>query len=121
MVGVVQPRTATAARWIARPLSTFAAALTAAAPAHAGATVTADTTRSVIRDPLLAGRAPTLVAGGLDRTLLRFHVKGLGAAPAKAVLRMRVTDPSFEWVAVARTAARLRRGRSHAVAAAARR
>jgi hypothetical protein len=104
MLTGVQPRTATAARWIARTLTlalgSCGAALAAAAPAHAVATIAADTTRSVIRDPLLAGSAPTLVAGGLDRTLLRFHVKGLSAAPAKAVLRLRVSDPSFEAVGV---------------------
>ena len=74
--------------------------LVAAAPAHAVATIAADTTRSLVRDPLAAGRSPALVAGGLDRTLLRFEVKGVGGPPARAVLRMRVTDPSIETVAV---------------------
>ncbi|MEA2217999.1 MAG: hypothetical protein QOJ35_625, partial [Solirubrobacteraceae bacterium] len=75
-------------------------ALVAAAPAHAVATIAADTTRSIVRDQLAAGRSATLVAGGLDRTLLRFVVKGIGGPPARAVLRMRVTDPSIETVAV---------------------
>lgn len=77
-----------------------ALALVAAESAHAVATIAADTTRAPLRDPLAAGRAPTLVAGGLDRTLLRFVVKGLGGPPARAVLRLRVTDPTFETLAV---------------------
>ncbi len=75
-------------------------ALTAAAPAHAVSTIAADTTRAPLRDALSAGRSPTLVAGGLDRTLLRFRVAGLSARPARAVLRLRVTDPTFEGVQV---------------------
>jgi hypothetical protein len=72
----------------------------AAESARAVATIAADTTRAPLRDPLAAGRAPTLVAGGLDRTLLRFAVKGIGGPPARAVLRLRVTDPTFESLAV---------------------
>ena len=53
-----------------------------------------------LRDALAAGRSPTLVAGGLDRTLLRFRVAGLTGRPARAVLRLRVTDPTFESVQV---------------------
>ena len=70
--------------------------LTAAAPAHAVATIAADTTRAPLRDALGAGRSPSLLAGGLDRTLLRFRVAGLSGRPARAVLRLRVTDPTFE-------------------------
>jgi hypothetical protein len=70
--------------------------LTVAAPAHAVATIAADTTRAPLRDALAAGRAPSLVAGGLDRTLLRFRVAGLSGPPARAVLRLRVTDPTLE-------------------------
>jgi len=76
------------------------ALLAVAAPAHAVSTIAADTTRAPLRDALAAGRSPTLVAGGLDRTLLRFRVAGLTARPARAVLRLRVTDPSFERVQV---------------------
>ena len=70
----------------------------AAAPAPAVATIAADTTRAPLRDALGAGRSPTLVAGVLDRTLLRFRVAGLrrrprGAAPV-------VIDPTSESVQV---------------------
>ena len=41
-----------------------------------------------------------LVAGGIDRTLLRFVVKGVGGPPARAILRLRVTDPTIEGLAV---------------------
>lgn len=71
-----------------------------AAPAHAVATVAADTTRSLLRDPPTAGRSTGLVAGGLDRTLLRFNVRGLSGPAARAVLRLRVTDPTTETLAV---------------------
>jgi hypothetical protein len=74
--------------------------LTVATPAHAVSTIAADTTRAPLRDALAAGRSATLVAGGLDRTLLRFRVAGLTARPARAVLRLRVTDPTFESVQV---------------------
>jgi hypothetical protein len=70
--------------------------LTAAAPAHAVATIAADTTRAPLRDALTSGRSASLVAGGLDRTLLRFRVAGLTGKPARAVLRLRVTDPTSE-------------------------
>ncbi len=63
-------------------------------------TIAADTTRAPLRDALAAGRSPTLLAGGLDRTLLRFRVAGLSARPARAVLRLRVTDATFESVQV---------------------
>jgi hypothetical protein len=74
--------------------------LTIAAPAHAVATIAADTTRSSSGDPLVAGRSSTIRAGGADQALLRFHVQGLGAPPATAVLRLRVTDATFESLAV---------------------
>ncbi|MEA2155453.1 MAG: hypothetical protein QOE11_1593 [Solirubrobacteraceae bacterium] len=74
--------------------------LVAAAPAHAVATVAADTTRSSSGDPLAAGRATSLVAGGGSQTLLRFRVHGLGGAPARAVLRLHVTDATVESLAV---------------------
>lgn len=70
--------------------------LTAAAPAHAVATIAADTTRAPLGDAAAAGRSPTLVAGGLSRTLLRFRAAGLAGRPARAVLRLRVTDPTIE-------------------------
>ena len=80
--------------------ATVLALLAGAAPAAAVGTIAADTTRSLLRDPLVAGRSPVLVAGGLDRTLLRFRVRGLSGAPARALLRLRVTDPTFESVQV---------------------
>ena len=58
-------------------LGACALALVLSAPAHAVATVAADTTRSPTGDPLAAGRSPSLTAGLLDRTLLRFVVRGL--------------------------------------------
>ncbi|MEY2514327.1 MAG: hypothetical protein QOJ89_1685 [bacterium] len=79
---------------------TALALLAGAAPAHAVGTIAADTTRSLLRDPLAAGRSPALVAGGLDRTLLRFRVHGLSGRPARALLRLRVTDGTFEGVQV---------------------
>jgi len=75
-------------------------ALVSAAPAGAVATIAADSTRSPLGDPAAAGRAPSLTAGLLDRTLLRFDVRGLGGAPSRAILRMRVTDPTIESVGV---------------------
>lgn len=81
-------------------LAALLAALAAAAPAHAVATIAADTTRAPLRDALTAGRSPTLLAGGVNRTLLRFRVAGLSGRPARAVLRLRVTDPTFESVQV---------------------
>ncbi len=69
-------------------------------PAHAVATVAADTTRSPAGDPLAAGRSTSLNAGGGDRTLLRFAVRGLSGPPARAVLRLRVTAPTIESLAV---------------------
>ena len=74
--------------------------LVIAAQAHAVATIAADTTRSPSGDPLVAGRSTTIRAGGADQALLRFHVRGLGAPPATAVLRLRVTDATFESLAV---------------------
>jgi hypothetical protein len=71
-----------------------------AAPAHAVATIAADTTRSSSGDPLVAGRSTTIRAGGADQTLLRFHVQGLGAPPATAILRLRVTDATVESLVV---------------------
>lgn len=81
-------------------LGGLALALVATTPAHAVATIAADTSRAINRDPLVAGRSATLVAGGLDRTLVRFTVSGLGEPPARAVLRLRVTDPTVESLAV---------------------
>ena len=88
------------ARGLTAAVGALALALVVAAPAHAVATVAADTTRSLLRDPLTAGRSTGLVAGGLDRTLLRFSVRGLGGPAARAVLRLRVTDPTTEKLAV---------------------
>jgi hypothetical protein len=76
--------------------ATALALLAGAAPAGAVGTIAADTTRSLLRDPLTAGRGPALVAGGLDRTLLRFSVRGLSGRPARALLRLRVGDGTFE-------------------------
>ena len=81
-------------------LGASALALVLAAPAHAVATVAADTTRSPIGDPLAAGRSTSVGAGTLDRVLLRFTVRGLSGAPSRAILRMRVTDPTIESVGV---------------------
>ena len=75
-------------------------ALITAAPAHAVATVAADTTRSQGADPLAAGRAATLTAGGGAQALVRFSVRGLGGAPARAILRLRVTAATVESLAV---------------------
>ncbi len=83
-------------------LGCCAAALVAAAPAHAVATIAADTTRSPLRGPLGAGRSPVLTAGALDRIVLRFRVAGLGRRARRAVLRLRVTDPTREPLAVRR-------------------
>jgi hypothetical protein len=69
--------------------------LVIAAPAHAVATIAADTTRSS-GDPAVAGRSTTLQAGGADQTLLRFRVQGVGGPPAAAVLRLRVTNATIE-------------------------
>ena len=77
-----------------------AIALTLAAPAHAVATVAADTTRSQGGDPLAAGRSTSLTAGGGDQALLRFSVRGLGGPPARALLRLRVTAATVENLAV---------------------
>jgi len=75
--------------------------LVAATPAHAVATIAADTTRSMFGgDALTAGRSTILKAGGADRTLVRFAVRGLAAPPAKAVLRLRITNPTAESLAV---------------------
>jgi hypothetical protein len=81
-------------------LAPLAVALAAAAPAHAVATIAADTTRAPLSDPLAQGRSTSVSAGLLDRTLLRFAVRGLSGPPARAVLRMRVTDPTIETVGV---------------------
>lgn len=81
-------------------IATLLGLLSAAAPAHAVATIAADTTRAPLRDALTAGRSASLVAGGLDRTLLRFRIAGLPGRPARAVLRLRVTDPTFETLRV---------------------
>jgi hypothetical protein len=74
--------------------------LVIAAPAHAVATIAADTTRSSSGDPLVAGRSTTIRAGGADQALLRFHVQGLGAPPATVILRLRVTDATVQSLAV---------------------
>ena len=76
------------------------AGLVTAAPAHAVATIAADTTRAPLSDPLASGRSTVLVAGGLNRTLLRFRVQGLGGPPSRAVLRVRVTDATTETLQV---------------------
>ncbi|HEV2774247.1 MAG TPA: hypothetical protein VGV90_01520, partial [Solirubrobacteraceae bacterium] len=70
--------------------------LTTAVPAHAVATIAADTTRAPLTDAAAAGVGPTLVAGGLSRTQLRFRVAGLSVKPARALLRLRITDPTLE-------------------------
>ncbi|MDX6677914.1 MAG: hypothetical protein QOE31_1966 [Solirubrobacteraceae bacterium] len=84
----------------ARTLGALALALVIPAPAHAVATIAADTTRSSSGDPLVAGRSTTIRAGGADQALLRFRVQGLGAPPATAILRLRVTDATVESLAV---------------------
>ena len=94
------------ARGMTAAVAALALALVVAAPAHAVATVAADTTRSLLRDPLSAGRGAGLVAGGLDRTLLRFSVRGLGGRAERAVLRLRVTDATVENLAVRVTSPR---------------
>jgi hypothetical protein len=81
-------------------LGTLALALVGAAPAHAVATIAADTTRAPLSDPLAQGRSTSLSAGVLDRTLRRFVVRGLAGPAARAVLRLRVTDPTIETVGV---------------------
>ncbi|HEX6389705.1 MAG TPA: hypothetical protein VFZ89_09665, partial [Solirubrobacteraceae bacterium] len=66
------------------------------AAAHAGATVVADTTRGgLLDDPVALGRAPSLTVGS-TKAALRFSVSGLSGAPARAVLRLRVTEPSTQ-------------------------
>lgn len=87
-------------RGLTAVLGALTLALVVAAPAHAVATVAADTTRSLLRDPLAAGRSASLFAGGLDRTLLRFSVRGLGGRAERAVLRLRVTDATSGSLAV---------------------
>lgn len=87
-------------RGLIAALSALGLALLVAAPAHAVATIAADTTRAPLSDPLVQGKATSLSAGVLDRTLLRFVVRGLSGPPARAVLRMRVTDPTFESVGI---------------------
>ncbi|HVF77283.1 MAG TPA: hypothetical protein VNA28_03215 [Solirubrobacteraceae bacterium] len=74
--------------------------LVLAGPAHAVATVAADTTRASGLNPQTAGRNTSLTAGNGNETLLRFRVQGLGGAPARAVLRLRVTDPTTGSLAV---------------------
>ncbi len=86
-------------RWIAAA-ATLLGVLAAAAPAHAVATIAADTTRAPLSDPLAAGRSTVLTAGGLSRTLVRFRVQGLAGRPTRAVLRLRVNDPSSEGLQV---------------------
>ena len=97
--------------WMAVPARRIRHALTASlcaigmtlavtAPALAVSTIAADTTRSPLGDAVAAGRSPSVGAGLLDRTLLRFAVRGLSGPPSRAVLRMRVTDPTIENVGV---------------------
>ena len=74
--------------------------LVAVAPAHAVATIAADTTRGGSGDAVTAGRSTSLVAGAFQQTLLRFRVAGLSGPPARAVLRLRVTAPTSEGLAV---------------------
>jgi hypothetical protein len=104
MVARVRPRMAVSAgtfrRTASAALCACATTLAVAAPAHAVATIAADTTRSPLGDPLAAGQSPSLGAGLLDRTLLRFDVRGLGGPPSRAILRLRVTDPTIESVGV---------------------
>ncbi|MCA1683412.1 MAG: hypothetical protein LC685_05450 [Actinobacteria bacterium] len=70
--------TARVARACVLGTATLIATVAIAVPAHAVATIAADTTRS----------------------LLRFRVSGLSGPPTRAVLRLRVTDPSIEGVEV---------------------
>ncbi len=78
-----------------------ALALVTATPAHAVATLAADTTRgSGAGDALAAGRSPSLQASAFTQTVLRFRVAGLAGPPAHAVLRLRVTAPTVETLAV---------------------
>jgi hypothetical protein len=94
MLGRMRPRTALVHRNFATASRTALAicilGLVAAQPAHAVATIAADTTRAQGLDPVAAGRGTTLVAGNGGVTLLRFRVQGLTAPPARAVLRLRV-------------------------------
>ena len=69
-------------------------ALVLAGPAHAVATVAADTTRSGGVTTQATGRSTSLSAGDGNEILLRFRVQGLGRPAARAVLRLRVTEPS---------------------------
>lgn len=80
-------------RRLAPALGVCALMLLPAAPAHAVATLAADTTRQSSDEPAAAGRSPSLAVGGLNQTVtvLRFKVRGLGGAPARAVLRLRAT------------------------------
>jgi hypothetical protein len=90
-------------RCLAAALGACALTLAGAAPAHAVATVTADTTRQPSGNAAALGKSPTLVVGGgLNQTvaILRFRVHGLGGPPARAVLRLRATDPTSEGLAV---------------------
>ena len=77
-----------------------AACLVTATPAHAVATVSADTTRSPGGDALVAGQSPSLTAGSGSLLLLRFNVHGIGGPPAHAVLRLRATAATVESLAV---------------------
>lgn len=90
---------------VASALAACVLALGVATPAHAVATVAADTTRAGGLDPLTAGRSTSLVAGGGNASLLRFSVRGLGRPPTRAVLRLRVTNATFESLAVRSVAA----------------
>ena len=80
--------------------ATLIAGLATASPAHAVATIATDTTRAPLSDPLANGRSTVLVAGGLSRTLVRFRVQGIGGAPSRAILRLRVTDATTEGLQV---------------------
>jgi hypothetical protein len=81
-------------------LALCALSLVLAGPAHAVATVAADTTRGPGLDPPAQGASTTLTAGGGKQTLLRFRVQGVGGAPARAVLRLRVTEQTNATLAV---------------------
>ncbi|MEA2195254.1 MAG: hypothetical protein QOG42_1688 [Solirubrobacteraceae bacterium] len=80
-------------RSIAAVLGACALTLVGAAPAHAVATLAADTTRQPSGDPAALGTSPNLTVGGLDQAvaLLRFRVRGLGGPATRAVLRLRTT------------------------------